>query len=57
LCGPILDQADLHGLLLKIRDLGLPVLSVMPLPITVDQGSDWDCDERRRARGRSACEN
>jgi hypothetical protein len=28
LCGPISDQAALHGLLAKVRDLGLPLLSV-----------------------------
>jgi hypothetical protein len=28
LTGPVVDQADLHGLLAKIRDLGLPLLSV-----------------------------
>ena len=28
LTGPIADQADLHGLLAKIRDLGLPLLAV-----------------------------
>ena len=28
LTGPVADQADLHGLLAKIRDLGLPLLSV-----------------------------
>lgn len=28
LTGPVLDQATLHGLLGKIRDLGLPRLSV-----------------------------
>jgi hypothetical protein len=26
--GPIVDQAALHGLLAKVRDLGLPLLSV-----------------------------
>jgi hypothetical protein len=28
LAGPIRDQCALHGLLIKIRDLGLPLLSV-----------------------------
>lgn len=28
LTGPVTDQAELHGLLAKIRDLGLPIISV-----------------------------
>jgi len=28
--GPIADQAALHGLLQKVRDLGLPLISVTP---------------------------
>lgn len=28
LTGPVVDQAALHGVLRKVRDLGLPLLSV-----------------------------
>ena len=28
LTGPVVDQATLHGLLKKVRDLGMPLLSV-----------------------------
>ena len=31
LTGPVVDQAALYGLLKKIRDLGLPLLSVNPV--------------------------
>ena len=38
LTGPVADQAALHGLLRKVRDLGLPLLSVCPLePGQADQ--------------------
>jgi hypothetical protein len=31
LTGPVVDQAALHGLLKKVRDLGIPLISVNPV--------------------------
>jgi len=31
LTGPVIDQAALHGLLRKVRDLGMPLVSVNPV--------------------------
>lgn len=35
--GPVADQAALHGLLARLRDIGLPLISVMP-DASCDQG-------------------
>jgi len=32
LTGPVVDQAALHGILRKIRDLGIPLLSLNSVP-------------------------
>ncbi len=34
LTGPVVDQAALHGLLAKLRDLGLPLVSVSLSEVT-----------------------
>jgi hypothetical protein len=30
--GPVVDQTALHGLLLKLRDIGIPLVSLTELP-------------------------
>ena len=42
--GPIVDQAALHGLLRKVRDLGVPLLSVMQVEPTPANRSDGNTD-------------
>ena len=43
ICGPVVDQAALHGLLQKLRDLGITLLSLTssasPDPITQPDGA------------------
>jgi hypothetical protein len=45
LTGPVVDQAALHGLLKKVRDLGMPLVSVSPVeprPLTTLGSSQAD---------------
>ena len=42
LSGPVVDQAALHSMLRKVRDLGLPLLSV--IRVTPGRASDTDSE-------------
>ena len=47
LSGSVVDQAALHGLLRKVRDLGLPLLSVVQAGSEKANESDADTDTSR----------
>ena len=41
LTGPVVDQAALHGLLKKVRDVGMPLLSVNRVTSSEASCLDW----------------
>jgi hypothetical protein len=51
LTGPVVDQAALHGLLKKVRDLGMPLVSVSPVepgpPSTLEPGQADQSDVKQ----------
>ena len=53
LTGPVIDQASLHGLLKKVRDLGMPLLSVS----RVDAGHADASDETYQYRSKKENKN
>lgn len=50
LTGPVADQAALHGLLKKVRDLGIPLISVSPVDASRVDKSD-EPDQYRLSKG------
>ena len=40
LTGPVVDQAAMYGLLKKVRDLGMPLISVNRIELSREDGSD-----------------
>src|SRR5215467_7786414 len=39
LCGPLVDEAALHGVLIKVRDLALPLLEVRRVAADTQEGT------------------
>jgi hypothetical protein len=49
LVGPVADQAQLHGVLAGLRDIGAILLSVRALgmeDVDADKRPDWELDDR-----------
>ena len=47
LSGPLVDQAALHGVLRNVRDLGLPLLSVIQVDAKPADGPEGNADTNR----------
>jgi hypothetical protein len=46
LCGPLADEAALHGVLMKVRDLALPLLAVSRVAAGESKDDGWPAMER-----------
>lgn len=51
LTGPLIDQTALHGVLIKIRDLGLPLLSLTRLETGRENESNSFVPQEEEGRG------
>jgi hypothetical protein len=51
LTGPIVDQTALHGVLIKIRDLGLPLLSLVRIEPEREHESNLLVHQKEEGRG------
>lgn len=45
LTGPVADQAALYGLLSKVRDLGIPLISVNRIDNDVPEETEWEMEQ------------
>ncbi|HLX57965.1 MAG TPA: hypothetical protein VKR83_13165 [Ktedonobacteraceae bacterium] len=52
LTGPMVDQAALHGVLRKVRDLGMPLLSVIHVKPGQAETSDVNATHQHRSKKR-----
>lgn len=50
LTGPVVDQAALHGILRKIRDLGITLLSISSVGATPQNSSEIKSGDQRTGR-------